>query len=89
MIPAAPVGKDPNDPTCKRRILKRYEALKTERSAWVVVWKQLAEYILPRRFRDTPSLWNKPAPNEKLGFGLPASPFLVNIWITPPMASAP
>ena len=64
MISTPPAGPPPEG--CKRRILKRYEALKTERSAWVVVWKQLAEYILPRRFRDTPSLRNKPAPNEKL-----------------------
>jgi hypothetical protein len=50
----------------KARIFTRWTQLKTERSPWVTVWKQLADYILPRRFRDQASQRNKPATNPLL-----------------------
>jgi hypothetical protein len=65
LIPAPPVNRLPRIPR-KQRLLQRYEALKSERSPWVAVWKQQADYVLPRRFRDQASQRNKPATNEKL-----------------------
>lgn len=50
----------------KQRISTRWTQLKGERAPWVAVWKQLADYILPRRFRDQASQRNKPATNPLL-----------------------
>ncbi len=50
----------------KKRDLRRYEVLRQERAPWVTVWKQLAEHILPRRFRDSAAQRNRPATNDKL-----------------------
>lgn len=50
----------------KERIQERWKRLIVERSPWVAIWKQQADYILPRRFRDTPVMRNRPMPNDKL-----------------------
>jgi hypothetical protein len=65
MITSSAANPVPNEPE-KQRILTRWATLKQERSPWVAVWKQQADYILPRRFRDQTSQRNKPATNEKL-----------------------
>jgi hypothetical protein len=65
MLPSAPVNTIPRQPR-KKRIHERYQRLVNERSPWVSIWKQQADYILPRRFRDTAILRNKPAQNDKL-----------------------
>jgi hypothetical protein len=60
-----PVTALPKQPR-KKRIHERFTRLVTERSPWVAIWKQQADYILPRRFRDTALMRNKPAQNDKL-----------------------
>jgi hypothetical protein len=65
VIPAAPLHTVPQRPR-KQRIHERYRRLVQERSPWVSIWKQQADYILPRRFRDTPVMRNRPMPNDKL-----------------------
>jgi hypothetical protein len=65
MIPSPPVNVMPRRPM-KARILARHATLKKERAPWIAVWKQQADYILPRRFRDSASQRNRPQPNEKL-----------------------
>lgn len=60
-----PIGALPKQPR-KKRIHERYKKLVNERSPWVSIWKQQADYILPRRFRDTAAMRNKPAQNDKL-----------------------
>lgn len=71
MVPAAPANALPRR-SVKSRIHERYKRLVVERAPWVAIWKQQADYILPRRFRDTPSLRNRPAPNDKLINNTPA-----------------
>jgi hypothetical protein len=71
MVPSAPANALPRR-SVKSRIHERYKRLVVERAPWVAIWKQQADYILPRRFRDTPSLRNRPAPNDKLINNTPA-----------------
>jgi hypothetical protein len=65
MITAPPVNTVPTTPE-KQRIEQRRQRLTQERSPWVAIWKQQADYILPRRFRDSASQRNRPVPNDKL-----------------------
>jgi hypothetical protein len=65
MITSPPVNAVPRQPI-KARIAQRFEALKNERAPWLAVWRLLADFILPRRFRDQNSQRNRPAPNDKL-----------------------
>jgi hypothetical protein len=65
MVPAAPLNAVPRQPR-KARIHERFKRLVNERSPWVAIWKQQADYILPRRFRDQASQRNRPVPNDKL-----------------------
>lgn len=50
----------------KTRIQQRFKRLVEERAPWVAIWKQQADYIMPRRFRDQPSMRNRPMPNDRL-----------------------
>lgn len=65
MVPGPPVNVAPSQPE-KARIHQRHQRLVQERAPWVAIWRQQADYILPRRFRDQASQRNKPAPNDKL-----------------------
>lgn len=71
MIPAPPLNAVPRQ-SLKTRIRTRWTRLVSERTPWVAIWKQQADFILPRRFRDTPSMRNRPVPNDKLINNTPA-----------------
>lgn len=65
MVPAAPLNTVPSQPE-KARLALRKQRLEQERAPWMSVWSQLADYIMPRRFRATSAERNKPATNDKL-----------------------
>lgn len=50
--PAGPGAK-------KQRLNQRHEALKTERSTWLDTWREIAEHMRPRAFREQRSDANK------------------------------
>ncbi len=55
------------DPTTPRqRYLRRYDALKGERSSWVTHWRDLSDQIYPRRSRFLGEQPNRSTRNEKI-----------------------
>ena len=71
MIVSPPANAAPSQPE-KSRILQRKHRLEIERSPWLAVWRQQADYILPRRFRDNVTNRNRPETNDKLINNTPA-----------------
>ncbi len=73
--PAEDVGKLPRSPQddatleLRRKMAARLTALEQIRYSWLVHWRDIADHILPRRYRSllTPNQWNRGSPiNSKI-----------------------
>lgn len=66
-VPTFEAGKD--WAVLRKQVEARLKALEVYRYSWWVHWRDLADYILPRRYKwlVTPNLWNKGAPvNQRI-----------------------
>lgn len=51
-VKAAPAKVKSADAERKAELRQRFEALKTERASWLTEWRELAEHMRPRAFRE-------------------------------------
>ncbi|HEY1081759.1 MAG TPA: portal protein [Prosthecobacter sp.] len=70
------------------QVLKRYGALCSERSPWVTVWQELADYIMPRKFGGRSATAPGTSRESRLfdTTGIHANAVLANgqlAWVTP------
>jgi Bacteriophage head to tail connecting protein len=68
-MPSGKWATDRDWSVLRKQVDSRLRALEVYRYSWWVHWRDLADYILPRRYKwlITPNLWNKGAPiNQRI-----------------------